>query len=28
MNNNVLLISENAIKDNSVITANLDGKYI
>lgn len=28
MNNKVLLISENAIKDNSVITANLDGKYI
>jgi len=28
MNNNVLLISENAIKDNSVITANLEGKYI
>lgn len=28
MNNNVLLISENTIKDNSVITANLEGKYI
>lgn len=28
MNKNVLLISENTIKDNSVVTANLDGKYI
>ena len=28
MNNKVLLISENTIKDNSVVTANLDGKYI
>ena len=28
MNNKVLLISENAIKDDSVITQNLDGKYI
>ena len=28
MNNKVLLISENTIKDESVITANLEGKYI
>jgi hypothetical protein len=28
MNNKVLLISETTIKDNSVVTVNLDGKYI
>lgn len=28
MNNNVLLISENLIKDNSIVSDNVDGKYI